>query len=320
MHFVAQMLAVFHTLGVRVSYIDDRRNYIIPFLPRNRLIWRASRRIRWLRRWNDKLLNALIIKRIMRNSFDLVLINKGMTVFPTTLRAIRDRGIITANWFVDNPNVEEYKYWVDSNASLYDFFFTFYDGVSKGIFLPVGVDNSFFENLRVNPASRARYTHKLVFVGAYYPERESLLSAVQDLDLIIYGSKAWGASSLGKLYRGSLMPEQFKAVYECSDICININAHPPVAGVNLKTFEIPMCNGFQLSDYRSGLEKLFEIGKEIAVFHDEKELRIKVEYYLAHPKEREAIREAGRKRVLADHTMMQRIRTLLNTIFPNSYV
>jgi spore maturation protein CgeB len=81
-----------------------------------------------------------------------------------------------------------------------------------------------------------------------------------------------------------------------------------------RNFEIPGCGGFLLTSSADNLEDYFVPQKEIVVFHDVDDLIEKVRYYLGHPDEREAIREAGYQRALREHTYEQRFRRILETI------
>ncbi len=112
------------------------------------------------------------------------------------------------------------------------------------------------------------------------------------------------------------MEESIKA-YNCAKICINLNTVPPVNGVNLKTFEIPAAGGFQLSDYRKDVEQLFAIGKEIEIFHNEDELREKVIFYIKNEQLRKNMAQAGRMRVLRDHTLEKRVAAILKILEVN---
>jgi spore maturation protein CgeB len=62
------------------------------------------------------------------------------------------------------------------------------------------------------------------------------------------------------------------------------------------------------------LEQFFEIGKEMVVYQDVDDLADKIRYYLRHETEREAIAEAGYRRVLRDHSYAQRFREIFSTI------
>ncbi len=65
--------------------------------------------------------------------------------------------------------------------------------------------------------------------------------------------------------------------------------------------EAALTGSFVLTEYAPGLDEMYEIGKEIDIFHDQDELLQKVRYYLAHPIERDTIATAGRQRALRDY-------------------
>ena len=90
-----------------------------------------------------------------------------------------------------------------------------------------------------------------------------------------------------------------------------------VEQMKARAFEINGCGGFQLSYYVDGLEHCYEIGQEIVVYLDVDDLIRKVEYYLAHDDEREAIANRGYQRTLAEHTYAQRFQSVFARIgFP----
>ena len=66
-------------------------------------------------------------------------------------------------------------------------------------------------------------------------------------------------------------------------------------------FEIPACKTLQLSNYVEGLEHLFDIGNEIAIFVSPEDLMSKVKFYLSHDDAREAMAIDGYQRILKDH-------------------
>ncbi len=56
------------------------------------------------------------------------------------------------------------------------------------------------------------------------------------------------------------------------------------------------------------------IGSEVAVFQDATDLRNRIQYYLKHPQEREAIARAGQTRVCRDHNIEKRVSQMLSII------
>ena len=55
---------------------------------------------------------------------------------------------------------------------------------------------------------------------------------------------------------------------------------------------------------------------ELVTWRTWEELRDKVTYYLAHPKERDVLAAAGHRAVLERHTIEQRITTMLEVLQP----
>lgn len=148
--------------------------------------------------------------------------------------------------------------------------------------------------------------------------RLSYLESIADKDIFIYGigweadvrfrSRARGTASYGE---------------EVCKICnagkINVNFH--IATNNhSRVFDTIAAGGFMLTRLTpedsgsEGIGSLFEIGKEIEVFKDKKELRDKIEYYLAHDKQRQEIAYRGRQRFLREHTIAHRMQQVLDVV------
>jgi len=78
--------------------------------------------------------------------------------------------------------------------------------------------------------------------------------------------------------------------------------------------EIALCGGFVLSEYVPGIDEVFCIDKEIAVFHTKRDLLEKIKYYLEHEEEREAIAARGYIRALRDYEISEAIPRLINKV------
>ena len=79
-----------------------------------------------------------------------------------------------------------------------------------------------------------------------------------------------------------------------------------IVQVRLRDFEVPMSGGFYVVERIDELAEFFVPGKEIICYTGATELRESIRYYLAHDREREAIRVAGHERALRDHTWQKR--------------
>lgn len=105
------------------------------------------------------------------------------------------------------------------------------------------------------------------------------------------------------------MPEEVGRIYSQSRIVFNCS----IAGdVTMRLFEGTACGALVLTDaIANGLEELFEPGREIVVYRDDRDLLEKIAYYLANDEEREAIARAGQQRTLSEHTYAHRMARLV---------
>tara|TARA_B110000305_G_scaffold238005_1_gene302507 strand:+ start:731 stop:1246 length:516 start_codon:yes stop_codon:yes gene_type:complete len=84
-----------------------------------------------------------------------------------------------------------------------------------------------------------------------------------------------------------------------------------VEQVKGRHFEINACGGFQLSYNVNGLDKLYNIDEEIALFYSPEDLVKKIKYYLKHEDERELIASHGLNRTSKEHTMEKRFHFII---------
>ena len=110
---------------------------------------------------------------------------------------------------------------------------------------------------------------------------------------------------------GTEMPK----VFYLSRINLNITSRSIESGIPLRIWDIMAVGGFCLTNYQSELEDYFEIGKELEVYHDLKELEEKIQYYLEHEDERLRIAINGYKKVRDNHNLKSRMRKVLDLIF-----
>jgi spore maturation protein CgeB len=69
-----------------------------------------------------------------------------------------------------------------------------------------------------------------------------------------------------------------------------------------------------LCDPCIGLDTHFEFESELPIYHDLKELRARIDYFLAHPEERSAVAKRARERALKEHTYTHRAQRMLDLI------
>ncbi|MDL2306654.1 glycosyltransferase [Desulfovibrio sp. OttesenSCG-928-C06] len=102
--------------------------------------------------------------------------------------------------------------------------------------------------------------------------------------------------------------------YPLSNINFNCTSKQMKGAVNQRIFDVPAAGAFVLTDWREQIENLFEPGKEVICFHSPDEIPELIKHYLKHPKERQKVIQAARKRVLSHHCYENRLQTIIDTM------
>ncbi len=102
--------------------------------------------------------------------------------------------------------------------------------------------------------------------------------------------------------------------YNVCRINLNTTSAQMKTGVNQRVFDVPACGAFLITDYRSQMEDLFDMGAEVVTYSDPAEIPSLVEFYLAHDSDRRRLAENARRRVLAHHTYMHRMQSMIQTV------
>lgn len=119
-----------------------------------------------------------------------------------------------------------------------------------------------------------------------------------------------GVASQGQLSYDEELPK----LYFLSKINLNISLHCISSGIPLRVFDIMGVGGFMLTNYQPEIEDIFEIGRDIEVFHSIEELKDKVDYYLKHEEARQRIALNGYKTVSEKHNYSKRLDYILDKI------
>ncbi len=98
---------------------------------------------------------------------------------------------------------------------------------------------------------------------------------------------------------------------------ITLNRHIDVAenyANNMRLYEATGCGAMLVTDHKDNLDKLFVPEKEVVTYRSAGEAAEKIEYYLSHEDERQAIAKAGQARTLSEHTYYHRMGELLQIL------
>lgn len=271
---------------------------------------------------------------------DAVLVMNGLHVFPPDhleqIDAIRQAGIVTAIWFVDDPYVSDTTKRI---APHYDYIFT-HERACVSMYRSVGCNRvhhlplaSHFDIFKPMDITEA-YRTDICFIGIAFWNRVALFDELapylQDKKVLI-GGKLWDRTTRYSMlsrfvHEGWIeVPETVK-YYNGAKIVINLHRTTeagmdnlnwdnwPAESINPRTFEIAACGTLQLTDQRQELSEHYEIGSEIEVFQNAQELMQKMDYYLNNENERLRVAAGGYRRTRKQHTFNDRIHMLLEIL------
>lgn len=127
----------------------------------------------------------------------------------------------------------------------------------------------------------------------------------------------WNFNSLGRLFMRRSVDKFVPDFHFCRNVKSWLSRGIPQ--IKARHFEIPACNGFLITSAADDLEKFYQIGEEITVYKDIRELIEKIKYYLAHKNERKRIARAGYERTLREHTYTKRFSEIFRKIGFNDF-
>jgi spore maturation protein CgeB len=254
---------------------------------------------------------------------DLILITHGC-LEPEVVRRIRAvTGAKLAAWYPDHQACLGRQYLLASELDAWFFKDSFMVETFRaklGIdahYLPEACNPAWHRRVTLTHVERAKYGCDLCTAGNMYYYRARMLEMFKGYDLKIWGHNypRWLISPLRSRYPGVFVAELEKAkAFNAAKIVLNAMHPGEIAGVNCRLFEAAGCGAFQIADWKPALPELFEPEREIVTFRTREELKEKVDYYLAHPKEREAIAERAYRRAHREHTYELRLTELLGAL------
>jgi len=148
-----------------------------------------------------------------------------------------------------------------------------------------------------------------------------LLSALREFDVKVFENSTCRTVLEDTVIRGAfeggfLTPTECRELYRSATISLNIHPPYPHSEPDPMDMDVPMCDGFLLSDLGryagERVREFFEPGIEIALYEGERDLPERVRYYLEHEEERKSTTEAAKARILREHTSRHRAQQMLD--------
>jgi spore maturation protein CgeB len=277
--------------------------------------------------------NARIIDCVVNRHYDLVWIDKGITIYKSTLEQIKKHSpeTIIVGYSPDLMTVKhnQSKQFIES-LPFYDIYVTtksyaVVDMYRMGCKNIKYVGNAFQEDFHyprnVTPEIYERLAGEVGFIGAWEQERADsiIYLANHGINIRIWGGGKW----LQYINKYPTLRIEEKGLFS-EEYCQSLSAFKVnlcfLRKINLdqqttRSVEIPACQGFMLAERTSEHLELFEENKEAAYFSSNEELLEKCRYYLSHEKERVQIAINGRERCMkSGYSNKERILSLLNEI------
>jgi hypothetical protein len=213
--------------------------------------------------------------------------------------------------YKDSPYFNNIDYFFTADANMAHWLNQ--NKMTKGYYLPAGVptEQCYMDDYHPELAS------DICFIGSYgyHPEwqwRPQLIDWLKET----YGEQFihWGGDGRALMRESNMNKAYASTKISIGDtLCMNFD-YPDYFSDRI--FNQQGSASFTIAPYIRGIEDLYEIGKEIVTFQfgNFDDLKHKIDYYLAHPKERNDIRIAGYLRTKKDHTYRSRMQTILSTI------
>jgi len=150
------------------------------------------------------------------------------------------------------------------------------------------------------------FKYDVSFAGACYGWRPKFIEGLRKYGIHVecFG-KGWKNGALSdqemiKLYSQSRINLGFAGVgYSRRLMCLKG-----------RDFEVPMSGGLYLTQDNPELTSVFDVGREILTYQDEADCARIISELLKYPNRAEAIRRAGRKRCLREHSWEKRFQTV----------
>jgi hypothetical protein len=299
----------------------------------SRLIDRIRRKLLGPRDFADA--NRQIVVKINEFDFDVLWLDKALTITPETLRLVKKArpSVVIAGY---SPDDMAAKHCQSSSflrgLHLYDIYFTTKSfGISEleqmGCPRAVFVGNAYHPNthkpIQMSEPQRYRLGGRVGFIGDWERKRELSIDFLARHGVTV---RVWGPRWREKAKLVAKNPNiaiegrpLLSDEYTCGICSFDINlAFLRKINRDLQTtrsVEIPACGAFMLAERTSEHMDMFEEGKEAEYFDNDSELLEKVKYYLAHPEVRKRIAAAGRQRCLtAGYSNQDRMSFMLKVL------
>ena len=265
-------------------------------------------------------LNRDLLRVAAAEKPDLLWTDKLLSMQPATLDRMREMGIATVSYMIDNPfGTREDPGWrlYMKDIPHYDLHVVqrdknILDYRQRGARDVIKIQTAYEPTIHFPPPegwSDKDRDRGVSFIGTPYDNRaETLdrLSKLNEFQVAISGNdrqwkRALGEEPFSRLYReGELYGQQYREAIWRSKINLSFITHSNQDEFVHKSFEIAGCGGFLLAERSEGHLQRFREDEEAAFFSSYDELLEKIRRYLPDEATRQRVAAAGQERALRD--------------------
>ena len=262
-----------------------------------------------------KLSNERLLSLAKKLQPDVVIVFKGMDIYPATLHQIKDMGIKTVNYNPDHPTqffkrgsgnknvsdaIPEYDLYATYSEAIEQELNTLYPDVQT-VVIPFGHD---VETLPQKEVVDTPDILRACFVGFADGERAAKLRMVaeQSVPLDVYGpnwTRFLGTASEIAVHE-AVHGKELQGILRSYRLQINLFRPHNSGSHNMRSMEVPASGGIMLAPRSAEHDRMFEEGVEAFFFDDDEELIDKAKKILALPRgAASSIRAAARQRCVS---------------------
>jgi spore maturation protein CgeB len=255
--------------------------------------------------------NYRFLKEIIFNQYDYIIIIKGNNILPITILITKFLfpKIPIVSWSLDNMiKKHNSSLYFKHSIPLYDIVFTTKTNtIEQFINLKAKrveyITQAFSRFEHYSDQYFKDYDFGILFIGSPEKDRIEKLLFLSDKNILvnIFGN-GWEKFNLQNhsniiINNKELVGEDYRKAIRSSSITLNFLRKINDDLHTSRTFEIPACGGFMISERSSEHSDFFVEDKEAVYFDDARELYEKITYYINNEKNRNEIRINGYKKV-----------------------
>lgn len=262
----------------------------------------------------NRKLNRKIIEEIRKEKFDIIWIDKGNYVLPSTLKKVKklQPEVLIIGYSPDNMEERHNQTrWFIKGLKYYDWYITTKSytvnwfkkmGVRKVLLVNNAYEETFHKQFNFTPEDKTKLGGEVGFIGMWEKDRCESIKYLVDkgIPVRVWGGGKWkeykNYNSLLKIEESGIFSEDYPKALSSFDISLCFLRKMNKDLQTTRTMEIPACGSLLMAERTSEHEALFEDGKEAVFFDDNEDLLKKCQYYIDHPEERKQIVANGLKR------------------------